>query len=352
MIQNLLDLGLLERLVQTPGIPGREARVAALIRSSLPSGWETSQDALGNLIAHLPGKGPRWMLMAHMDEVGLIVRRITPEGFLRIERIGGIGVQALPGSRLTVWTSTGSLRGVVGVLPQHLDNRLTPELADLYVDIGATSLAEAQAMGAAVGDSLTWYAPLEKVGAARVSAKSLDDRLGCLALLSLAYQLQPSSLACDLYLAFVVQEETMLMGGIPAVQACQPEVVVGVDGTLAFDTPDLVGTQSDLRLGSGPALKWMDTLRSKQATYVPSYSLARYAQKLAQECSTPLQAEVVVGLSTAICPIPYAGCGVNTLALSIPIRYHHSAVEMADLRDVERLVGLLQELVTRPVPTG
>ncbi len=343
-----LNLDLLDKLTRTPGLPGREAQVAALIHASLPERWETRQDALGNLIAHIPGKGRRVMLLVHMDEVGLIVRRITPEGFLRVERMGGMGVQALPGSRLTLWTRAGEIPANVGVLPQHLDDHYAPDIATLYVDIGAASRQEVEALGVRVGDGLTWRASLERVGQRRISAKALDDRLGCLVLLTLAERLRPPDLECDLYLAFTVQEETMLMGGLPAVQAFAPEIVIGVDGTLAFDTPDLFETQSELCLGRGPALKWMDTMRGKQVSYVPDWGLAQRVVAFAERMGAPLQSEVVTGLSTALSPVPYAGSGVKTLAFSIPIRYHHTPVETADLSDVGALVDVLTGLLTHP----
>jgi putative aminopeptidase len=350
MNPNSIDLELLERLVNTPGLPGRETQVADIIRTSLPaSNWQIHSDRLGNLVAHLPGNGPRVMLMAHMDEVGLIVRRITPDGFLLVERLGGMGVQALPGSRLTLWTQNGDLPAQVGLLPQHLSAQSNPTIVDMYVDIGVTSVEEALSLGVQIGDGLTWDSSFQKLGKDRISAKTLDDRLGCLVLLDLAHQIQENQPSCDLFLAFVVQEETMLMGGLPVVQAVLPEIVIGIDGTLAFDTPDLKDAQSDLRLGYGPALKWMDAIRGKQVAYVPSYRLASLVRTIAQDNQIPLQSEVVVGLSTALSPIPYACSGVETIALSIPIRYHHSAIETVDLSDARNLVNLMALLLSHPL---
>jgi putative aminopeptidase FrvX len=285
------------------------------------------------------------MLVAHMDEVGLIVRRILPNGFLKVERLGGMGVQALPGSPLTLWSDGGALPAHVGLLPQHLASTQSPELNTLFIDIGARGRDEAQQMGVQVGDGLTWAGALETIGQGRVRSKALDDRLGCLALLALAQQVGRQQTLCDLYLAFVVQEETMLMGGAPVVNAIRPEIVIGIDGTLAFDTPDLEGEQCDLRLGGGPALKWMDALRGKSVAYVPSRRLAQIARSQARALGIPLQSEIVTGLSTAVSPLPYLQEGSETLALSIPIRYHHSPVETADLQDAEQLVWLCAALI-------
>jgi putative aminopeptidase FrvX len=219
------------------------------------------------------------------------------------------------------------------------------DLTQAYVDIGAHSQAEAARMGVQVGDGLTWYGPLETIGNDAIRSKALDDRLGCLALLALAERLVIEGCDLDVCLAFIVQEETMLMGGVTAVNALQPDVVIGVDGTLAFDTPDLVDQQSDLRIGAGPALKIMDTVRGKQVSYVPTHELAKTVRRVAEQEDIALQTEIVVGLSTALSPLPYQAAGVQTLALSLPIRYHHSPVETADLRDAAAMIDLLVALL-------
>ena len=349
-----LDLAVLEKLTQAPGLPGREAPVADVIAAALPPDWNLQRDPLGNLVARrgegqaagagsLGRSGPRVLLVAHMDEVGLVVRRITPQGFLRVERLGGMGVRAMPGSHLTLWTERGSRTAQVGLPPAHLDKGGPLELEQIFIDIGARSKAEAEGWGVQVGDGLTWHGPFERFGESCVRSKALDDRLGCFALLELARVLEKT--ACDLCLGFVVQEETMLQGGLPVAQALQPELVIGVDGTLAFDTPDLEGAQSDIRLGGGPALKLMDAIRGKSAAFVPDWELTQSIRRSAARAGIPLQAEVVTGISTAVTPLPYALGGLRTAALSLPVRYHHSAIETADLGDVGQLVRLLQAIV-------
>lgn len=339
------DFPLLAELVRTPGLPGRENRVADCLAAALLPGWELERDPLGNLLAHRPAPGPAWMLVAHMDEVGLIVRRITPEGFLLVERLGGISLRSLPGSRLTLWTQNGPLPAQAGSLPAHLDPGTPQAWENLYIDIGAASRQQAAALGARVGDGLTWASELTLQADGRLVGKALDDRLGCAALIGLARALEGARPKVDLTLAFVVQEETMLMGGLPAVNTRQPEVILGIDGTLAFDTPDTRGQQSEIVLGSGPAIKWMDAIRGKMAAFVPDQALAQQIRATAAELELPLQDEVVSGISTAITPLLYAARGARAAALSLPIRYHHTPVETADQRDLTSLIQLLIGLV-------
>lgn len=347
MKKNKAGFDLLKRLTGVPGVSGREERVADLIRSSLPAkSCNCSLDNLGNLVAHIPGNGKRVMLAAHMDEVGLIVQRILPNGFLKVERIGGTSLRALPGSRLSLWTLKGCIPAFVGVLPQHLDTNEPMDFSKIYIDIGSSSDQETRVMHVAPGDVLTWESPLRSIGDTLISGKALDDRLGCYILIQLAKLLQPEELKCDLYFAFTVQEETMLMGGVSAANSVSPDILIGIDGTLSFDTPDLEGSQSDLRLGKGPAVKWMDAIRGKLAAFVPNQKLALHVRETAQRKNIPLQDEIVTGMSTTITPMVYAAKGAAGLALSVPIRYHHTPIETADLRDVENIILLLETLLT------
>jgi endoglucanase len=345
MMKFNLDLDMLSALCDVPGLPGREASVSAVIKHYLPSDVETSTDALENLVAHIPGKGPKLLFMAHMDEVGLLVRGITNQGYLNVERLGGISIRNLPGSRMQLWTDNGHILSQVGTLPQHLDNSLPLELKDVYIDIGAETRQQAKNMGVQIGDALTWYSPLQKMGETLISAKALDDRLGCFILITLAQYLCAEELENDIYLAFVVQEETMLSGVTTVVNQIKPDFVIGVDGTLTFDTPDLAKEQNEIFLGKGPALKWMDAIRGKLAFFVPDFQLTKNIRKLANSHEIPLQDELVVGISTALMPIPFCNTGVRAAALSFPLRYHHTPVEMADLRDIENLISLLRLIV-------
>lgn len=346
MNTHFLDFELLKKLTAVPGVPGREEPVAEIIRSSLPSKInECSVDRLGNLVVHIPGKGKRVMLAAHMDEVGLIVQRILPSGFLKIERLGGISLRAMPGSRLSLWTSNECIPAQVVVTPQHLDNNEPLKLTDIIIDVGASSRGDTTAMGIRVGDVLTWDSPLRSFGEFFASGKALDDRLGCFILIQLAKQLKPQDLKCDLYLTFTVQEESMLMGGVTTARAISPDIIIGVDGTFAFDTPDLEGKQCDLRLGHGPALKWMDAIRGKLASFIPNHKLAIKVRDIAQKENIPLQDEVVTGLSTAVTPLQYNTEGAVSLALSVPLRYHHTPIETADLRDVDYILLLLKAIL-------
>jgi endoglucanase len=343
------DFDLLKRLSETPGVSGHEDRVAELIQSELPrEHFNVHKDNLGNLIAHKSGKGKKIMIVAHMDEVGLIIQRILPNGFLKVERIGGTSLRALPGSRLSLWSSEGCIPAAAGVLPQHLDPKEPiTDFSKVYIDVGANSIEEIQSLGILPGDVLTWDSSFQSIEKNLLRGKALDDRLGCYMLIQLANLLAAQETKHDLYLVFSVQEESMLSGGVTAANAISPDMLIGVDGTLAFDTPDLEGQQCDMRLGNGPALKWMDAIRGKMAAFFPDQEFAKSVRKTANDNNIPLQDEIVTGMSTAITPMVYASKGASAIGLSVPIRYHHTPIETADKRDIENLILLLNLLLTK-----
>jgi putative aminopeptidase FrvX len=337
------DFKILESLVNTPGLPGREGLISEKIQYFLPGeGWQINTDAVGNLTARKPGVGKRILFLTHMDEVGLIVRRVTPDGFLKVERLGGISLQALPGSAFDLWTAKGRLDAHAGLPAAHSvsgkENFI--KLADIYLDIGAQNQAEVQTMGVRVGDGLTWASKLCRIGKSRIRSKALDNRTGCYTLVKLAHWLDEHALEQDITLAFITQEESMIMEAAPVIRALAPDVVIGVDGTLPFDTPDDSDPQCDIGLGGGPCIKIMDVIRGKIG-YLPDWELTNQLIDFLIDKQFSYQPEVVVGISTAISLVPVLNHGVKTASFSLPIRYHHSPNEVVDLQDLDAMLTML-----------
>lgn len=345
------DFTLLKQLTETPGLPGRENLVGVLIQQMLPEkNWDVRVDAVGNITARKPGSGKKLLLIAHMDEVGLIVRKITPEGFLKVERLGGVGLETLPGSAFDLWTAQGRFDAQVGCLAAHLENGhfQPPNLAEMYIDVGASSKAEVLNWGINIGDGLTWRSTFCTLPGKRVRSKALDDRLGCFALVKLAEEINQEDLDYDISLAFVCQEESMILESAPVIKAVDPDVVIGLDGTLTFDTPQADEGQNEIGLGAGPAIKLMDAIRGKTA-YLPDWSLTNKMIRFMESQGLPVQREVVVNFTTALSLVPFMNLGIATACLSIPIRYHHSPVEVADLEDFEMLVNGLRAMLIEHV---
>jgi putative aminopeptidase FrvX len=336
------ELELLSRLCAAPGIPGHEGQVAAAIRDYLSSkGIDNRLDRIGNVIAHIPGAGQKLALLVHMDEVGLLVRKINPTGFLHFERVGGTSTHTLPGQRVEVWTGQGPVKGTVGAFHQHLAGDSTQfELSSLFIDIGCRSKAQAQDLGIEVGSPIT-FAPAFELLNGRISSKALDDRAGCFLLLQLADLLLANPSHLDIFLVFIVQEESILQGAVPAIYDIQPDWAIGLDATLAFDTPDQANGPSDLFLGQGTVIKVMDHLRGQGVGFIAHLALRHFLEDLARKNGIVYQKEVVIGLSTAASPLPYIRTGLPVAAVSFPLRYAHSPAEMVELADLQATLDFL-----------
>ncbi len=343
------NLDLLAELCTLPGIAGHEGPVSDRIQAALKSlGLESFRDRIGNLVARLPGNGRRGVIFAHMDEVGLIVRKIHPAGFIYVERVGGASAQVLSGQRVHLWTSEGPVTGAVGARHQHISNpQEVVDLANLYIDIGLDSRELVLGRGIQVGTPVTYAGGLDVLDR-RVSGKSLDDRMGCFLLLRLAEMLRSHTLPVDLSLVFVVQEETILRGAVPAIYDLEPDWAVGLDATLAFDTPDLADGQNEIALGQGTVIKVMDHLRGQGLGFISHLGLRQHAERVAESRGIRIQREVVTGLSTAATPLPYLRSGLPVAAISFPLRYAHSPVEMVDLGDAQASLDLMEGLVLQP----
>lgn len=333
---------------------GNEDRLTAAVDAHLRGrGLEPVVDRLGQVAVELGGgEGPRVLVTAHLDELGLVVRTIDEDGMLRVHRLGGVPDRALPGTPLVLHTRAGDLPAVVGFKSYHLtpveERHTAPPAADLYLDIGAATRAEAEAAGVRVGDPLT-YAPVwAELAGGRFAGKSLDDRVGVAILLAYLERALEAAPPVRLVLAFTTQEEFHLRGALALVARFAPDVVVNVDITPAGDTPDLVGV-TPVRLGGGPVLSRLTFHgRGTLGGLVPHPALVRAVEQAAADAGTPLQYSAAVGVITDAAFLPMATAeGIAAVDVAVPCRYAHSPMETAQLSDVTACVDLLTALVPR-----
>ncbi|MFN6004996.1 MAG: M42 family metallopeptidase, partial [Paracoccaceae bacterium] len=246
-------------LMLIPGLSGYETRVAAAISGHLDTlGLPHSSDRLGNLICTIPGDPalPPVMVFTHMDQLGFVVRKLEPSGLIRLERLGGVPERALAAQAVVLCTDQGDLPAVIANKSHHAT---TPEekykvvpYADLYVDAGFWSKAEAEAAGVRIGTPVTYLPRALQLANGRIAGTSVDDRAGCAALLKLAETRQAKP-GPTLHLVWSVQEEYNLRGVLPAATALQPAIALQIDLLLACDTPDMAA-RGDVTLGGGPGI--------------------------------------------------------------------------------------------------
>ncbi len=333
-----LNIPLLKKLAEMPGIAGREERVRALVIEELrPLVDEINVDRLGNVVAWKRGKNDRRvMLAAHMDEIGFLVKHIDDKGFIRLQPVGGFDARVLFAQRVLVHGYAGeSLRGVLmpSSKPIHLlgdEKPAAPKLEDLFVDLGLPN--EQVRAKVEVGDFVTMDRTLEVIGDTVIS-KSLDDRASLFVMIEALRAMQHHEV--NILAVATVQEEVGLRGATTAAYHVQPDVSVALDTTLAVDIPG--GSEQDAvtRLGNGTAIKIFDS------SQISNYKLVRHFRDLAQKHGIKYQLEILPRGGTDGGAMQRAREGSYSITLSTPSRYVHTVNEMIHQGDLEASITLL-----------
>lgn len=351
---------LLEQLCAIHAVSGREDRMTAFIRDAItPLVDEVSVDNIGNVVGILNGsqfQEYRLMLQAHMDELGLIVRNITGDGFLLFERVGGVPEKSLLGQRVDILTDEDDLiPGYVGTKSHHItrpdEKFAVPKVHDMYIDVGVSSAQAAKALGIQIGDPATYHPNFHKFGDGQICSKALDNRVSVFVLLTLLEGFAQERPACTLVFSFTVLEEFSIRGSLPTVNLTKPDVIISLDITVAPDTPSGGGLNS-VRLRKGPAVKMMDFHgRGTLGGMFSSPKLRRFLEKVAEEIDVPLQREVIIGVITDPAFQLYLGeKGYIIAGLSIPHRYSHSSISMCHEIDILQTIELTRAAAARINP--
>lgn len=333
-----------------------------LLDEPSPSGWEYSgqkiwmgeatkyadsvgSDAYGNAWACLTGKAetPRIkvMLESHADEIGFIVRQVTKEGFLRLDRIGGSDVATARGRKLCLLGTRGEVRGIIGNTAIHLrkdalSSEKAPKVEELFVDVGASNEKEVAELGIRVGTPAVYAESAEFVGENRLVCRALDNRISGFILTLVLQRLadQPQRPEVDLICLNAVQEEIGGNGATMATHRLQPDLAICLDVTHATDSPGIdQALHGEIQLAAGP------TVTHGTCNHP---ALVQRLIEVAEKGNIPLQHEASSRYSgTDTDSIFTSRDGVVSALVSLPLRYMHSVVETVDLRDVEHTVNLL-----------
>ena len=323
---------LLLRLSRAAGVSGAEEGIARAIEAELDGIAGCRRTPLGCVIATVgAGRGPKVMTASHMDEVGFIVTHIEEDGFLRVAQVGGIDRKLYASACVTVHTAQGDLPGVIASVPPHLrrEEKELPAADAVAVDLGLSG-EEARA-AVQPGDRLTLDVPPAVLLDGSVSARALDDRACCAAVILAAKELAALSLPLELDFVFTTMEEVGSQGAVTAAGELAPDCCIALDVSFAV-TPDAPAKNCG-RLGGGPMLGIAPVLDN---------ALTGLARRTAEEEGLPLQFEVMAGTTgTDADEIAVSGCGVRTVLFSIPQRYMHTPVEVVDPADVEAAAALI-----------
>lgn len=330
---------LLTALCEVAGPSGREERIRALVGPELEAVCDrVVTDPLGGITGVRDGTdGPRLMLAAHMDEIGLIVTHIDERGYLRVAPLGGWDARTLVGQRVMVH-GREDLPGIVGTTPVHLldeaARQKAPRLEDLAVDTGLP--AERVRALVRQGDVITRTRTLEQLGEL-VTGKSLDNRVGVFVMLEALNAAQASP--AEVHAAATVQEEVGLRGAKVTATRIAPDIALAIDTCPADDGPGTPSSGPSTRLGHGTAIRVMD------ASAICSPALVDLLVSLAERRGIPYQFHVANRGGTDTQSIQLAGQGAIAGCVSIPTRYVHSSVEACHPDDIQASIDLVAALI-------
>jgi len=334
-------LEMIKDLIYIPGISGYEEEIREYIQQLLGKDALTSVDNLGNLIVNV-SEGERTIaIMAHMDELGMIVAKIEKDGSLRIRKIGGIDDRTLIGRTVEIKTSKGIVPGVIGMKPLHLmtdrsETKKTVPASDLRIDVGTRSKKETEKLGIALMDPMVLKKDFTVMNKKYICARGLDDRAGCAVLIDVYEKLKKAKLKIGLTLVFSTQEEVGLRGAIAIANTLRPDYIFAVDSLSTTDGPGLPKNSEPVLLGKGAALRLIDNRA------MASPILKDYLIKLAKKKKIPLQLGVTGGSTDGAA---VQECGAAMMPICMPMRYTHSSVEVVHLDDLKNISRLLVEAV-------
>jgi endoglucanase len=345
---------LLQALSNAHGPSGYEGPVRAIVRdevSALADRIET--DGLGSLIAALEhgDDAPNIMIAAHLDEVGLLVRRITDDGYLMFQTLGGIMPQALMGQRFLVRTRTGMVTAVSGlktihVIPRGAERDFMPAANEIFLDVGASSRDDAmQRLGIRPGDPIVPDTQFEVFNGGNLYlGKAWDDRVGVAVMIETMKRLARERVPANVYFVATVQEEIGLRGARTSSFFVDPDIGISLEAGVAADYPSITLDEAQEVLGEGPGMFLMD------ASMMPSRKLTELVIDVAAANDIPLQFNVQPGYGEDGAEMQKTFSGTPAVNLTVPTRYLHSHYGVIHRADVDGLVELLTALVRRLTP--
>ena len=335
---------ILREIVLVPGVSGHEGPVSYFIQGRLPAGLKAEHDGMNNVWFTVGAGHPHILFVAHSDELGWVVDKITPEGRVRVKPGGGILPQTVEARPVLIHAGRGDVPGIVSPRPGYDERRsedeapetpFTAESFDIY--LGVATEAEARALGIAEGDTVTAKKTITDFAPGLMATRAVDDRAGCAALLDAALRLKPETVkGRTITFAWDVQEETGLFGAAELAKTLKPDYVFAIDTFVSTDSPLENKRFGDAELGKGAVLRVFD---SSMLTPKPEI---RKAAALAAKRKIPVQIRNSRGGNDGSV---FIADGALDIPLSWPGAHAHSFVEKIVRSDLDALTKLVKAII-------
>lgn len=341
-------LTMLKELTEAPGVPGQEESVRRVMRRYLEPLGDILTDNLGSIAGRKVGQadGPKIVLAGHMDEIGFMVTRITDEGYLKFQTLGGWWDQVMLAQRVEVYTRQGPIIGVIGSKPPHIlmpdERNKVYEKKLMFIDIGASSKDEATAWGVRPGDPVVPVCPFTVMrNPELLMAKAWDNRFGCALAIEVVRQLKGQSHPNQVYAVGNVQEEVGLRGSTTTTNLIAPDIGFALDTGIAGDMPGVTPDEAIGKLGEGPVILLYD------GSMIPHTGLRDLVIDTAEAQGIPLQVDKMAMGGTDAGKIHVFGSGVPSLVVGVPVRYIHTHAAIMHRADFDNAAKLLVAVIKR-----
>jgi putative aminopeptidase FrvX len=332
---------LLKELTEVSGPPGFEEPVRKIMAERMkPYADGIVYDGLGSVIAQQGKSGPRIMLDAHMDELGGMVRRIRPDGFISMQMLGAWLSAALPDQRWVILGSKGPVLAVTDIWDAHIaprDSQQVHPQQDLFLDTGARSAAEVSALGISPGDPVAPVSDFALLANNRYVAKAWDDRIGCAVMLEVMRRLEKTPHPNQLFYAATVQEEgsAEMRGAQTSARLIKPDLGFSLEVGIPNDVPGPGPEAAQEVLGGGPGMMLYTF------SELPNRKLVAHVKEIAAAQRIPLQFDFVPGFGDDAGAIKLYNIGVPVTTILVPARSTHAHNGIIDRADFDRTVDLV-----------
>ncbi len=336
-----MNIKLLKALCETPGVPGHEERVRDLIKKEVKGLFDSvTEDAMGSLHCVRKGKGKtpqKIMLLCHMDEIGFLVSHISDKGFLYLQTVGGFDPRNLFSRRVLVCTDKSDLKAVMnpGGRPVHIasaaDRKKVPEPHEFFIDTG---LGEKARDVVSIGDMVVMDEPFLEMGDKLVS-KALDNRIACWLGIEAIRGLGKVKTTAEVHVVFTTQEEVGLRGARTAAYRVKPDIGIGIDTTLACDTPGVPEQDRTTVQGGGFGLHIRD------GSFIADKALVAEIETLAKKKKIPYQRTMLRSGGQDGAAAQQAAAGARAVGIVVGTRYIHTVTEMIEKSDLQAARDIL-----------
>lgn len=306
-------------------------------------------DVYGTAVGVINPKGTyKVVIEAHADEISWFVNYITEEGYIYVKRNGGSDHQIAPSKRVNIHTDKGIIKGVFGWPAIHVRDagkEEPPSLKNIFIDVGAESKKEVEAMGIHVGCVITFEDELMEMNRRWIVGRALDNRMGGYMIAEVARRLSENKkkLPYCLYVVNAVQEEIGLRGAEMISRRLKPDLAICTDVTHDTQSPMYNKRESgNLKAGNGPVLCYGPAVQN---------NVLKMILETAQKRKIPFQRQAVSrSTGTDTDSFAYSAEGVASALISLPLKYMHTTVEMVHKDDVENVINLIYEFLLQLKP--